>query len=47
MLYFKQLFFGVQEINKLLKQFEEMRKMMRMMNRVQDGKMKLPNFPKR
>jgi signal recognition particle subunit SRP54 len=38
---------SVQQINNLLKQFEEMRKMMRMMNRVQDGKMKLPNFPKR
>jgi signal recognition particle subunit SRP54 len=37
---------SVQQINNLLKQFEEMRKMMRMMNRVQDGKMKLPNFPK-
>ncbi|MDI9879987.1 signal recognition particle protein [Flectobacillus longus] len=38
---------SVQQINNLLKQFEEMRKMMRMMNRVQDGKMKLPNFPKK
>ncbi|MBP6384982.1 MAG: signal recognition particle protein [Pseudarcicella sp.] len=37
---------SVQEINNLLKQFEEMRKMMRMMNKVQDGKMKMPSFPK-
>ncbi|WP_044171819.1 signal recognition particle protein [Flectobacillus major] len=38
---------SVQQINNLLKQFDDMRKMMKMMNRVQDGKMKLPNFPKR
>jgi signal recognition particle subunit SRP54 len=33
---------SVQQINNLLKQFEDMRKMMKMMNKVQDGKMKLP-----
>ncbi len=38
---------SVQQINNLLKQFEDMRKMMRMMNRVQDGKMKLPKMMKR
>jgi signal recognition particle subunit SRP54 len=32
------------EVNKLIKQFEDMRKMMRMMNKVQDGKMKMPNM---
>jgi signal recognition particle subunit SRP54 len=31
-------------VNNLLKQFEDMRKMMRMMNKVQDGKMKMPNL---
>jgi signal recognition particle subunit SRP54 len=35
---------SVTEINNLLKQFEGMRKMMRMMNNVQDGKMKMPNL---
>lgn len=35
---------SVTEINNLLKQFEGMRKMMRMMNNVQDGKMKMPNM---
>jgi signal recognition particle subunit SRP54 len=34
----------LQDVNKLLKQFEEMRKMMKMMNKVQDGKMKMPNL---
>lgn len=38
---------SVQQINNLLKQFEDMRKMMRMMNKVQDGKMKMPTMPKR
>lgn len=38
---------SVQQINNLLKQFEDMRKMMRMMNKVQDGKMKIPGMPKR
>jgi signal recognition particle subunit SRP54 len=33
---------SVQQINNLLKQFDDMRKMMKMMNKVQDGKMKLP-----
>lgn len=33
---------SVQQINNLLKQFDEMRKMMRTMNKMQDGKMKLP-----
>ena len=35
---------NIQEVNKLIKQFEDMRKMMRMMNKVQDGKMKMPNL---
>jgi signal recognition particle subunit SRP54 len=35
---------SVQQVNNLLKQFEDMRKMMRMMNKVQDGKMKMPNM---
>jgi len=35
---------SVTEINNLLKQFDGMRKMMRMMNNVQDGKMKMPNM---
>ena len=34
----------VTELNNLLKQFEGMKKMMRMMNNVQDGKMKMPNM---
>lgn len=38
---------SVQQINNLLKQFEDMRKMMRMMNKVQDGKMKIPGMLKR
>lgn len=38
---------SVQQINNLLKQFDDMRKMMRMMNKVQDGKMKMPTMPKR
>ena len=33
---------SVQQINNLLKQFDEMRKMMKTMNKMQDGKMKLP-----
>lgn len=32
---------SVQQVNQLLKQFEDMRKMMRMMNKVQDGKMRM------
>jgi signal recognition particle subunit SRP54 len=35
---------SIQQVNGLLKQFEDMRKMMRMMNKVQDGKMKMPNM---
>ena len=35
---------SVTELNNLLKQFDGMRKMMRMMNNVQDGKMKMPNM---
>jgi signal recognition particle subunit SRP54 len=35
---------SVTELNNLLKQFEGMKKMMRMMNNVQDGKMKMPNM---
>ena len=35
---------SIQEVNNLLKQFEDMRKMMKMMNKVQDGKMKMPNL---
>ena len=35
---------SIQQVNNLLKQFEDMRKMMRMMNKVQDGKMKMPNL---
>ncbi|MDR6560009.1 signal recognition particle subunit SRP54 [Arcicella sp. BE140] len=35
---------SVTEINNLIKQFDGMRKMMRMMNNVQDGKMKMPNM---
>ncbi len=34
----------VTELNNLLKQFEGMKKMMKMMNNVQDGKMKMPNM---
>ena len=34
----------VTELNNLLKQFEGMKKMMKMMNSVQDGKMKMPNM---
>ena len=33
---------SVQQINNLLKQFDDMRKMMKTMNKMQDGKMKLP-----
>ena len=33
---------SVTEINNLMKQFEEMRKMMKTMNKIQDGKMKMP-----
>jgi signal recognition particle subunit SRP54 len=36
----------VQEVNNLLKQFDQMRKMMKMMNNIQDGKMKMPNMLK-
>jgi signal recognition particle subunit SRP54 len=35
---------SIQQVNNLLKQFEDMRKMMKMMNKVQDGKMKMPNM---
>ncbi|PKK36397.1 signal recognition particle protein [Siphonobacter sp. SORGH_AS_0500] len=35
---------SIQQVNNLMKQFEEMRKMMKTMNKVQDGKMKLPNM---
>ena len=35
---------SIQQVNNLLKQFEDMRKMIRMMNKVQDGKMKMPNL---
>lgn len=35
---------SVQQVNQLLKQFEDMRKMMRMMNKVQDGKMRMPQL---
>ncbi|MFC0184801.1 signal recognition particle subunit FFH/SRP54 (srp54) [Pseudarcicella hirudinis] len=38
---------SIQQVNNLMKQFEDMRKMMRMMNKVQDGKMKMPTLPKR
>ena len=34
----------VTDLNNLLKQFEGMKKMMKMMNNVQDGKMKMPNM---
>jgi signal recognition particle subunit SRP54 len=34
----------VTELNNLLKQFDGMKKMMKMMNNVQDGKMKMPNM---
>jgi signal recognition particle subunit SRP54 len=33
---------SVQQINNLLKQFDEMRKMMKTMNKMQDGKIKMP-----
>jgi signal recognition particle subunit SRP54 len=33
---------SVQQINNLLKQFDDMRKMMKTMNKMQDGKMKIP-----
>ena len=32
----------LQEVNNLMKQFEDMRKMMKQMNKMQDGKMRLP-----
>nr|MCU0471697.1 signal recognition particle protein [Arcicella sp.] len=35
---------SVTELNNLLKQFDGMKKMMKMMNNVQDGKMKMPNM---
>lgn len=38
---------SVQQVNNLMKQFEDMRKMMKMMNRVQDGKMRVPGMSKR
>lgn len=38
---------SIQQVNNLMKQFEEMRKMMKTMNKVQDGKMKLPPMMKR
>ncbi|MFN8357765.1 MAG: signal recognition particle protein [Spirosomataceae bacterium] len=38
---------SVQEVNNLMKQFEEMRKMMKMMNKVQAGQMRLPGMFKR
>lgn len=38
---------SVQEVNNLMKQFEEMRKMMKTMNKMQPGKMRMPNAFKR
>jgi len=38
---------SVQEVNKLIKQFDETRKMMRIMTTAQPGMKKLPNFKKR
>ncbi|MFT4033316.1 MAG: signal recognition particle protein [Siphonobacter sp.] len=38
---------SIQQVNNLMKQFDEMRKMMKTMNKVQDGKMKLPNMLKK
>lgn len=38
---------SIQQVNNLMKQFEEMRKMMKTMNKVQDGKIKLPNMLKK
>lgn len=38
---------SVQEVNNLMKQFEEMRKMMKTMNKMQAGKMRMPNVFKR
>lgn len=38
---------SVQEVNNLMKQFEEMRKMMKTMNKMQPGKMRMPNGFKR
>ncbi len=35
---------SIQQVNNMMKQFEDMRKMMKMMNKVQDGKMKMPNM---
>jgi len=35
---------SIQQVNNLMTQFEDMRKMMKMMNKVQDGKMKMPNM---
>lgn len=33
---------SIQQVNSLMKQFDDMRKMMKQMNKMQDGKMKLP-----
>jgi signal recognition particle subunit SRP54 len=38
---------SIQQVNGLMKQFEEMKKMMKMMNNIKDGKAKMPNFMKR
>lgn len=38
---------SIQQVNNLMKQFDEMRKMMKMMNRMQDGKVRLPGMPRR
>jgi signal recognition particle subunit SRP54 len=38
---------SVQEVNNLMKQFDEMRKMMRTMNKIQDGKMRMPSMFKK
>ena len=35
---------SIQEVNKLIKQFDETRKMMRMLTSAKSGKMKLPSF---
>ncbi|SFB96029.1 signal recognition particle subunit SRP54 [Flexibacter flexilis DSM 6793] len=34
----------IQQVNNLMKHFEELRKMMKMMNNVKEGKMKMPNM---
>jgi len=35
----------IQEVNKLIKQFDETRKMMRMLTNAKSGNMKLPKMP--